>query len=159
MQIVTNEFQFTKQQYFQVLVKSSFRRGAWIDLLIMAFAVQEIVTKGLTKSAAFMGGFAVIYPLYLVVSSWLFANKKSHNELMFRERYFEINDQEMTVHFKKGPSEKLSLSNITMVKKKPQSYELFLSKKQMIQLPLAAFKDRGQIEDFERIFRNKKLLA
>jgi hypothetical protein len=92
---------------------------------------------------------------YLVFRCWIHMNSKK-NGLFFKERFFEIDDKSLTAKFPDGSSNKIMIDDILRVVKKSGSYQLFLSKKSFIYIPLSAFKTSGDIDKFDFYLKSRK---
>ena len=154
MLIKTNKFQFPKFLYFSILFKSALTRSGWIILLMFSMAVYQGV-KGINSTVLILGALSVAYFLYLMIRCWIHASSKK-NELFYKERFFEIDDQYLVSFLEDGTTNKIKINNIARVVKKGGSYRLFLTRKQFVYIPLSAFRTAGDINRFDSILKSRK---
>ncbi|HBE79699.1 MAG TPA: hypothetical protein DDW65_18270 [Firmicutes bacterium] len=153
--IKTKEFAFPKLVYLGILVKNSLKRSLWALVFLIAIAAYQ-ATKGTSKTTFLVAALPVIYLSYVVIRCWIHSNSKKTNQLFFRERVFEIDDQTIMIGFKQGAATKIEINNIARVVKNSSYYLLFLNKKQFIYAPLSAFRTAGDIARFDSILKARK---
>jgi type VI protein secretion system component VasK len=154
MLIKTKKFQFPKFLYFSILLKSALSRSGWIILLVFSMAVYQGV-KGVNSTVLILGALPLIFFLYLVIRCWFHASSKK-NELFYKERFFEIDDDYLVSFLEDGTINKIKINNIARVVKKSGSYRLFLTRKQFVYIPLNAFRTNGDINRFDSILKMRK---
>jgi hypothetical protein len=154
MLIKTTKFQFPKSLYFSILLKSALSRNGWIILLVFSMAVYQGV-KGINSTILVLGALPLAFFLYLVIRCWIHASSKK-NELFYKERFFEIDDEYLVSFLEDGTTNKIKINNIARVVKKGQCYRLFLTRKQFIYIPFNAFRTKGDINRFDSILKARK---
>ena len=157
MIIKTKEFSFPKAEYLKILVNNSLRRNMW-SVVFMILIAGYAIFQGTGGYAMFKGtqgwvnillaALPVVFFSYLVFRCWIHVNSKK-NDAFFKDRFFEIDDKTLSARFPDGSSTKIIIDDILRVVKKSGFYQLFLSKKSFIYIPLSAFKTNGDIEKFD----------
>lgn len=154
MAIQTNEFRFTKTIYFRNLV-ASYVQKSWWAIFFLGFVVIYAAYQGELRTLWICIGIALSYPIYILIRCYIHINSK-RNRLFFAERYFVIDSQFITGYFHDGSTNRIKLSNIVRVVKKSGIYQLFISKKQFIYLPLSCFRSSKDIESFDMMLKQRK---
>lgn len=149
--IQTKEFAFTKEQYFEILFRNSLKKNWWASVFLLVIAGYQL-SKGLSLITWLLTALPFVFLGYLAVRSWTHVISKQ-NKLFFKKRAFEIDDQNLTCRFTDGGINKIELKKIIRVIKGKKYYQLFLSKKQFIYLPLKAFHSSEDLNRFESLFR------
>jgi hypothetical protein len=152
--IKTKEFPFPKWVYLRILIKNSLKRSLWALVFLISIAVYQ-ATKGASGMMLFLAALPVVYISYIVIRCWIHTNSKT-NELFFRERVFEIDNEVIMIGFKQGASTKIEIPKIARVVKNTKYYLLFLNKKQFVYVPLSAFRTPGDINRFDSILKARK---
>ena len=157
MVIKTKEFCFTAPEYFRIILKNAMKRSWWVIVLLFSMAVYEASRSGLTRPLLYMAALAAVYPLYIILRCWLAVHNKKNTQF-FKERYFEIDQQSLGVFFKNGTGvpTQVKLENIFRVVKRKQGYQLFLSRKQFMYLPLSAFRSQDESNRFDFWLKDRK---
>jgi hypothetical protein len=152
--IKTKEFSFPKSIYRKILIANSLKRSLWALVFLVIIAFYQS-TKGPSSMLLFLSALPVVYLSYLVVRCCIHANSKVHR-LFFKERVFEVDNQNIDIIFKDGTASKIQINNIARVVKNSRYYLLFLTKKQFIYVPLFAFRTPGDINNFDSILKARK---
>ncbi|HEX7712499.1 MAG TPA: YcxB family protein [Bacillota bacterium] len=154
MAIQTKEFRFTKAVYFRNLL-DNYLQKSWWAVFFLGFVVIYAAYRGERQTLWICMGLALAYPIYILIRCFIHTNSK-RNRLFFAERYFVIDNQLITGHFHDGSTNRIQLSSIVRVIKKGGAYQLFISKRQFIYIPVSCFKTPQDIERFDKLLKQRK---
>ncbi len=154
MVIKTKSFSFTKAIYFTILLKNSLKSNWWVLVLLAGLAGYQS-TKGWSPALAWCGGGLVAFVLYLVFRCWRHTAAK-HNPLFYADRHFEIDSQFLNCRFADGTLNQIKLASMKRIVRTAQHYELYLSRKQFIYLPVTAFASQRDLNLFQTLLKGVK---
>ena len=155
MTIKTKEFSFPKVEYLKILVMNSLRRNVWASVFMILVGGYGTLQRLKGWTNILLIALPFLFLSYLVMRCWIHLNSKK-NTLFFKERFFEIDERTLICRFPDGSSNKILIDDILRVVKKSGFYQLFLSKKSFIYIPLTAFRTNGDIEKFDFYLKSRK---
>ncbi len=149
MDINTNDFKLTEENYFKTRLLDTLKRQSWF-VVIVIIAVLYWANLWLL----------ILLAVYSAVMAMEIAFSLNADELkpLFKDKFCRITDEYLVVHFKDGDLQKISWGNITRVGKTKDAYYLYLSKKNFIYLPLKAFGFPEDQKAFQTFLQTKKFL-
>jgi len=159
MIIKSKEYQVTKKELYKIGAVNYFKK-----ILIFALIYFVIFGAAIFFGLVNMGWlitviliFFVAMPLFVAISLLFYVNSKE-NKIFFKKRYFEIENNFLINHLDDGSSGRINIDNIIKVIKTAKYYLLYVSAIQFHYLPKSAFLSAEDIEKFDTLLKEKKLL-
>lgn len=100
-----------------------------------------------------VGGFGVIYALIVLRLA-----RHKDNQVYFRERYVEVDEQFVRTIFRDGTETKHKLDNIIRVRNMAAGHFLFVSANTFLFIAHSAFKTAQDYEWFQELLRTRNLI-
>ncbi len=156
MSIKTKEFNTTEKEFRQIVVRQTLKTLKWVILIFVANGILNLITD-LSSNHIPLWTFGWFLIAALLVSLPLFARIKRQNNLNLLSRYAETDGDFFIMYFQDGSLLKLRYELFTKVIKTNNYYFLYLGQG-FHYLPLAAFHSENDINSFESLLKNKRLL-
>lgn len=152
MEIITNQINLTKKQYFGILAINWIITRWWILALIFCAA---IILK--TEVGLFLKIFSFFYPVAVIIYLWYYAKTKQ-NKAFFKEMYYKIDGSAMYCETKDKETGTVNFDTVVKVMKRRNYYLVYLSKAQFYYIAQKAFKSQEDAEIFNQLLKNKNLV-
>ncbi len=159
MNIKTKEFN-TSEDEIRHLTRTIYyksRKGVIIVFGIIA-VISVIFAIFVTPQASFLAAYFVIFLGCILFIPFAINTAKSVPKVYFKNRACEITDNYFSTVFEDGSLSKMHFHNFTKVTIESEYYFLYMGKILFQYLPVRAFSAEKDINEFEALMKNKKLM-
>ena len=151
--IQTEKFILTSSKYFQIMLRNYFRRMIWLWSILILFLLFGIFI-GDIDIILFVIPLALFLLIFIVLFSWHYAYSKRNN-IFFRERYYDIDEDFITGYLDEGTTSKINIKSIINLRKTKEYFLLYISKAQYFYLPFSCFKSEADLIEFEKLIKSQ----
>jgi hypothetical protein len=155
--IKTKRFKYTPKELFRILIIRYATKRWWLLAWIWALTIIVLIMDTQDSFTYFLIGFAVFYPILLVIQYWRYVNSKG-NKILLSERFYEIENDKIHEILDEDTHSTIRLDHFIKVDFIRNTYLLFIAKNQFIYIPVTSFEtdeDRNWF-DAEIISKIKK---
>lgn len=155
--VKTKRFKYTPKELFGILIMRYAKKRWWLLAWIWTLTIIILMMDAQDSFTYFMIGFAVFYPVLLVIQYWRYVNSKS-NKLLLSERFYEMENDKIHEILDEDTHSTIRLDHFIKVEFIRNTYLLFIAKNQFVYIPVDSFEsdeDRNWF-DAEIISKIKK---
>jgi hypothetical protein len=146
--IKTKRFQYTPKELFAILIMRYLKKRWWLFAWILLLGIVLILMDSHDSFSYFFIGFAIVFPVLLVIQFWRYVNSKS-NRLLLLERYYEIDNDKINGIIDNDTHSTIKLDHFIKVEFIRNTYLLFIAKNQFVYIPVDSFESGDDKKWFE----------
>lgn len=146
--IVTKQFSLTRNDFFKILITVFVRQKWWVLAILFILAISPIFT-GYTSENIYTV-FCVVYILLIGLRFYIYSHSKT-NEIFFRLRYYEIDNEKINSFTQGGSQSTTMISDFIKFIDIKKYYLFYYSNQLCVIIP----KDSFQSSADEIWFRNE----
>lgn len=158
MNIKTKTFQVTPKQLKQLLINHYFKARKKILIIYTVMSILFFILAFFDKYFINSAIFVSFLLIGLLVAPFLINMKKTQPVANFILRYWEIDENFISIYYEDGSLSKFRFDHLIKVTKQSEFYLVYFSIQQFHYLPLAAFETEKDIHRFELFLEGKQLL-
>jgi|LakMenE18May11ns_1017448.scaffolds.fasta_scaffold9434573_1 hypothetical protein len=158
MNIKTKTFQVTPKQLKQLLINHYFKARKKILIMYTVMSIIFLILAFFDKYFINSVIFFSFLLIGLLVAPFLINMKKTQPVVNFIPRYWEIDENFISIYYEDGSLSKFRFDHLIKATKQSEFYLVYFSIQQFYYLPLAAFETEKDIHRFELFLEGKQLL-
>ncbi|WP_009633755.1 YcxB family protein [Synechocystis sp. PCC 7509] len=159
MNIKTKEFNTSEDELCYITRTIYYKsKKALIIVFGIVAVISVIFAVFVTPQASFLAAYFVILLGCILFIPFVINTAKSIPKIYFNNRACEITDNYFITSFEDGSLSKMHLHNFTKVTRESEYYFLYMAKIMFQYLPVRAFNSENDINEFETLMKNKKLM-
>ncbi|MBW4662702.1 MAG: YcxB family protein [Chroococcus sp. CMT-3BRIN-NPC107] len=158
MIIKTKEFNTSKAEFRHVINIAYYRSIKDLIIGLASFTIIIVFCSGFNSLAVSIAIWSGILLGYLLIFPFLNTSAKSQPGLHLKNRTCEITDNYFSMTFEDGSLTKVHFNNYLKINRESEWYFLYMTQVMFEYLPLRAFNSEKDINEFETMMKNKKLM-
>lgn len=160
MNIRTKEFNMSEAELHRVNKIAYYRPIKDLLISLASFTIIIVVGSIFDHQTVSIAIYCTIVLGYLLIYPFVFVNRsaKSQSKLHFKNRSCEITDIYLSTIFEDSSLCNIHFNNYIRITRESEWYFLYLSQGMFEYLPIRAFNSEDDINEFETIMKDKKLM-
>ncbi|MGI8504755.1 MAG: YcxB family protein [Hassallia sp.] len=158
MQIKTKTFNITPKQLRQLITLHYLKQRKILLICVGILAIINVIFAFIIDFWNIMAIYFVAIFIYLLIAPILINVKKINPQINFINRYWEIDQDFITVIYEDGSLSKMRFEHFLKATKQSEYYWLFTCPTQFHYVPIAAFESEKDISRFDLFLKGKQLI-
>lgn len=158
MHIKTKTFNVTPKELRQLISLHYFKQRKILLIFAGVFALINVIFALIEKSWNIWAIYFLAFFIYLLIVPLLINVKKINPQINFINRYWEIDEEFITVIYEDGSLSKMRFEHFLKAVKQSEYYWLFTCPTQFHYVPFAAFESEKDISRFDLFLKGKQLI-
>ena len=158
MNIKTKEFNISEDEFRHITRGIYYKAIKFLLIMVAILAVTSILTSIFSPPLNSIAVLSIMFLGFLSFAPFIGNSAKAQSKLNFQNRICEITDNYFSMTYEDGSLSKIHFNNFVKITKESDWYFLYLTQVFFEYLPIRAFNSEDDINEFETLIKNKKLM-